>query len=661
MFKFLTINKILIFASILTLILVSATSAFGQESDETLNKYNIKFPIAELGSCKSVSDCRTYCEDPVNYQTCVDYAKNKGFYDENKVDAKKEEVIKKAQTELGCDSYESCKTYCQIPTNFNKCDSFARKNRIAGGHVEDPGKKEIIEKAKTVLGCDNVSTCAAYCSDEANRQKCSDFAKEAGLRGGERPVGPGGCTSEETCKAFCSDPDNFKICQGFVVSAGSRFSGPGGCNSEESCKNYCTQNPQACRSERSYEGKYDQEQMCQKTPNCSWKDNSCVCGAYNTDEARKTTDEAVKYCREKPERCTPGGIGGFDRSGERAQFEKFCRENPEKCRPSYSNYSGGMPYDPAIECSKHDGCLWTSGSCQCGTRYAQTEADREKSCTTGGCRWAGNGCDCSGSSADSPSLACGRRQGCSWINSSCQCSSYNQNYYNYGSSYGSSMSREQQESTCKAGGGTCNWQNDICSCQNYRAPTNQYYNSSTGSYTTVSTPTPTTSSTGSYTGSSTGTSGAYSGNTMSRDQQESTCRAGGGTCDWSSGMCNCRGYTSPTNTTSTTGTTTSTTTNSTGMSREQQESGCRSCNGTCNWNGDTCQCQCNSSGSSGSTTQTTQPTSAPQPEQQTQSAPDPATACSQTSGCSWNGSSCQCGGVQGTQTKSWWRYLLDLF
>ena len=34
-------------------------------------------------------------------------------------------------------------------------------------------------------------------------------------------------------------------------------------------------------------------------------------------------------------------------------------------------------------------------------------------------------------------------------------------------------------------------------------------------------------------------------NPYNKDQQESACRAGGGSCDWSSGTCNCKGYSSP--------------------------------------------------------------------------------------------------------------------
>ena len=41
--------------------------------------YDITFPIPELGNCASYSECRNYCEDPVNHNSCINFAKSKGF------------------------------------------------------------------------------------------------------------------------------------------------------------------------------------------------------------------------------------------------------------------------------------------------------------------------------------------------------------------------------------------------------------------------------------------------------------------------------------------------------------------------------------------------------------------------------------------------------
>lgn len=552
-------------ALIASFIMASGASAQELTPEGLARKYDVIFPIEELGGCKSVSECRDFCEDPVNSTACIDYAKQKGFYKEEE-DEKKTEIIEKAKKALGCDSQASCESYCRIPTNYEKCDAFAKKEGLSGGQIEDPAKKQILEKAKEILGCDSYSSCASYCSDDGNRQKCTQFAKETGLRGGERPVGPGGCTSEETCKSFCSDPQNFQVCRGFASSSGGRFEGPGGCNSEQSCRSYCRENESQCRSfggpglgGSPPPGYYNPQEMCNRTPSCAWKDNTCQCGMYNRDNQGNQAEDFAKYCRDNPGRCTPGGIGGFESRSDRGEFDRFCRENPERCRPTYSNITGGAPFDPALECAKYQGCSWQGGSCACSAEVRPVASGGTPESSSGG--------------------------------------------------YGS---REDQERGCRSGGGTCDWSYGYCYCRNYQqqyaAPT-----SGAGSY----------SSSGSYSAS-----GSYSGSTMSRDQQEATCRSGGGTCSWNGDTCNCQGYRSSgitTTNTSTSTTQTYTTPNiaPAGMSRDSQEAGCRSCGGTCSWSGDFCNCQCagsTSGGSSGGSTTTTTQTA---PVQETQTAPAP--------------------------------------
>lgn len=483
------INKFwpVLFALVLAFIFNGSLSFAQENPDEIAKKYNVSFPIAELGNCESYAACRTYCEDPVNGETCVSFAKKKGFYKEEEQDSRKEELINKAKTELGCDSYESCQSLCQKSENFDKCNSFAKKYSLSGGHVNNPEERKVLEKAKEILGCDSPSSCMSFCEKEENRTKCSEFAKQTGLRGGEQRVGPGGCTSEETCKAFCSDPNNYSICSGFSKGVGGQFSGPGGCNSEESCRSYCREHPRECgyndedgRLNSPPPGNYNNQEMCNRTPSCRWDNNSCKCGIYdNPEEAKRRAEEHARFCRENPKKCGIDGQGGFENREEKERFEKFCRENPDKC-------GGGGPNNTIIR-SCPAGQYWNGQSCIAGS-------------------------------------------------------------YNGGSS-----------------------------------PTN-------------------------------GSSSNYSGNMMSRDQQESGCRSGGGSCDWGNGVCNCRGYTSPGGTSGST----STSTSGSSMSRDQQESGCRSCNGTCNWNGDMCQCQCGATSTQQTQTQTQTQTQPTQEQQQTQ-------------------------------------------
>ncbi|MBI4097885.1 MAG: hypothetical protein HY426_02490, partial [Candidatus Levybacteria bacterium] len=225
---------------------VFSTKGFAQEEspEDAAKKYNITFPIVELGNCKDYSECRQFCEDPINSSTCMDFAKKKGFYKEE--NTSKSDLLQKAKSQLGCSSEATCREVCSKEENFEKCSNFARQNNLSGGHSEDPGKSEILQKAKSILGCNSESSCREICSKEENREKCSQFARQTGLRGGEHRSGPGGCTSEETCRAFCSDPNNYQICSGYASSQGGNFSGPGGCNSPDSCRQYCEKNPNSC-------------------------------------------------------------------------------------------------------------------------------------------------------------------------------------------------------------------------------------------------------------------------------------------------------------------------------------------------------------------------------------------------------------------------------
>ncbi len=548
MTKFFAIRKstwIAFFVSILASFLMAVVTHAQSSEEQVAAKYGVKFPVAELGNCNSITECRNFCEDPVNQTVCIAFAKKKGFYKEPEVaTGKKEEIIAAAKAELGCDSESSCRSFCSDQANFDKCDVFAKKRGLSGGQVEDLAKGKILEKAKEILGCSSPDSCAAFCSDEANRQRCSEFAKSTGLRGGEQRTGPGGCSSEETCKAFCSDPGNFQVCRGFSESSGGKFSGPGGCSSEQSCKDYCKSNPDSCRNfaaqssggdtyrrycdenpdkcrqdqgeqkrefekfclqnpdkckeveDESRRGEYNPEQMCARSPNCKWEENTCKCGFYEgarPDDGKKA-EEYARYCRENPAKCGQGQPGGSNAVREKEEFGDYCRKNPQKCAP----------------------------------------------------------------------------QG------------------NSGGSYsGNNMSRENQESTCKAGGGSCDWSSGVCNCRGYR-------------------------SSGASGGSTNGGPGSGA------PDPATGCRNAGGS--WNGSSCQMPTYNS----------TTSTSTQNTapsGMNRESQEAGCRSCGGSCNWNGDFCNCQCGSSGSSGGSAPAPAPVQntapAPQPEQQSQPAPQP--------------------------------------
>ncbi|EKD65698.1 MAG: hypothetical protein ACD_50C00012G0003, partial [uncultured bacterium] len=207
----------------------------------------VTFPIPDLGNCENKGECLAFCDDPVNYNSCVEFAKQKNFYIPDKVLSADETLWKQTQTDLGCNSQESCLNLCSQPENQDKCDGFAKDEGLIGGYVQEPDNPDFIDQAKVNLGCDSAQSCSSFCDQPGNAQKCSEFAKQVGLLGGQVTQGPGGCASEGTCKSYCSDPNNFEQCKPFSPP-NTPFQGPGGCTDSSSCRSHCEQNPDDCRS-----------------------------------------------------------------------------------------------------------------------------------------------------------------------------------------------------------------------------------------------------------------------------------------------------------------------------------------------------------------------------------------------------------------------------
>lgn len=311
------------FIFILLFCFVVAGTAFAQEATEAnAKKYGVTFPVAELGNCADFSSCRTYCNDQSNREQCVAFAKKKGFYKEVQ-DGGKKEMIENAKSALGCTDESSCREVCSKEENFQKCREFSRKNNLGSGPPgSGAGSQKILQKAQEILGCNSEATCKAVCEQEGNKEKCSEFAKQTGLGGGIKKVGPGGCNSEESCRAYCEK--NMDECKKFGggPSGGqgqpppeAQKRGPGGCNSEESCKAYCEKNPKECGINGQSSG----------DPNRRGP------GGCNSEESCKA------YCEKNPQEC--GGGQRPEKGNETQNFdsqrqppEDFCKNNPEKCR-----------------------------------------------------------------------------------------------------------------------------------------------------------------------------------------------------------------------------------------------------------------------------------------------------------------------------------------
>lgn len=320
--KHISIRKLFLLLLFTVFLFYSPSLVKGQATnEEAAKKYGIIYPIVSLGNCADYTSCRNYCEDETHRNICIQYAKQKGFYEERKTD----EILMHAKTELGCNSETECKNICEKEENFEKCTNFAKKTGLVKEQILSPKNQEILTKAKEILGCDSPQTCKSICEQEGNRQKCSEFAKQTGLKGGEEKRGPGGCNSEESCKTFCSSPDNFNECSKFKPPEGQEgqrdgpsegFRGPGGCSSESSCKEYCEKNPSECQ--KFGPGPEGKEGERDKPP-----------------EGVKREEISEKLCKENPEKCKERfEKRPQDSTNYQESRDTFCRDNPDKCRGS---------------------------------------------------------------------------------------------------------------------------------------------------------------------------------------------------------------------------------------------------------------------------------------------------------------------------------------
>ncbi len=223
------------------------------------------------GGCRSREECESFCEDPANLEVCLNFAEENGF-----ISAEDAARMRKAgkfpkEGPGGCKGKQECETYCNDPNNFDTCINFAVENGFMTAEEAEMAKKGGSFNDVGPGGCKGREECESYCQDENHFEECVNFAHDKGFISeeeynrakefrGQDFSGPGGCKGEE-CKTFCDDPANGETCYQWAVEhgyaepreeqrgerqEGEQRTGPGGCRSEEECRAYCEQNPEQC-------------------------------------------------------------------------------------------------------------------------------------------------------------------------------------------------------------------------------------------------------------------------------------------------------------------------------------------------------------------------------------------------------------------------------
>lgn len=192
------------------------------------------------GGCTSPKECRTYCSDSANAAECRVFAEKHGLaprIEDGREDIEKKvrgnpEVIallEEGKGPGGCSSFEACHAYCDKSENAGRCLVFAKENGLMDEAQYERSKKLL--EVEGPGGCKGIA-CRTYCEDVSHQEACLQFAREQGLISEEevervqgfresiREGGPGGCTDAASCKAFCSEEANREICMQFAKESG---------------------------------------------------------------------------------------------------------------------------------------------------------------------------------------------------------------------------------------------------------------------------------------------------------------------------------------------------------------------------------------------------------------------------------------------------------
>jgi len=232
-----------------------------------------RYPLSDLGNCRDAKECSLYCQVPKNYPSCWSFGKyilNGNVLGETTVSNEaiaKEKNIKFPIADLGnCKSVAGCRQFCALEANRAACKEFALKKKLIKAKVRAI-RQDLLNTARKELGCVSASACFEFCLDQVNRDACQAFGEKYSLvkkaAVAAQAILPEvlqksrlelGCSNEASCKNLCEHPDNQKKCAAFAKkytlrqkqSKMTTSSALKGCQTEEECRQECRLNPDKC-------------------------------------------------------------------------------------------------------------------------------------------------------------------------------------------------------------------------------------------------------------------------------------------------------------------------------------------------------------------------------------------------------------------------------
>lgn len=320
---------------------------------------DIKFPIAELGSCENKEACKAYCDNEENFSACRAYASKNKIKGTSEHD-KKFEIVGEDGGPGNCaagsdDPLESCRLYCDDISHMKECVSYAKTHDLMDeGELEEAEKvlSAIDRGAKLPSGCKNKETCQKICEEPANisvARECFAFAEEAGLL-------PPEVNREQAEKVFkaieegrapfksarefeqCENPGseeimekciNFALENGFLSGEEAEMvkktggKGPGGCRGKKQCEAYCEANQDECFEFAETNGLISAEEKA------------------NMSEGINKFREALSQAPEEVKRCLEDSLGKDAVEQILAGKKRANQAVGEKMRACFDSVQGG--------------------------------------------------------------------------------------------------------------------------------------------------------------------------------------------------------------------------------------------------------------------------------------------------------------------------------
>jgi hypothetical protein len=179
------------------------------------------------GGCRSEEECEAFCDNPDNMLICVDFAEQTGMMSHEEA----EEARRMAELGItggpgGCKGEEECKAFCDDPQNMETCIDFSLKAGMMTPEEAEEAKKGLMFIEK----CGGPEECMQFCMDNPSDSLCQEMTESLNLKGmmleqegmmregmpSSEGVNPfeGKCSTKEECINFCVEHQEDPACSG---------------------------------------------------------------------------------------------------------------------------------------------------------------------------------------------------------------------------------------------------------------------------------------------------------------------------------------------------------------------------------------------------------------------------------------------------------------